>query len=104
MRSHIDSSITIACIQPDLGRESAQCAGLFDNALADYLWSRAVLLVGPTIATVGTSLQIPMAMVLDPIVHTKGWWSTARGCSLELLGAGAVLAGFFTINASSDPA
>jgi drug/metabolite transporter (DMT)-like permease len=76
-------------------------AGLFDNALGDYLWSRAVLLVGPTIATVGTSLQVPIAMVVDPLVHTKGWWSTLPVCTLELLGASAILGGFFTINAES---
>ncbi|KAK9813135.1 hypothetical protein WJX72_009645 [[Myrmecia] bisecta] len=33
------------------------CKGLFDNVLSDYLWARAVLLVGPTIATVGLSIQ-----------------------------------------------
>lgn len=34
------------------------CKGLFDNVLSDYLWARAVLLVGPTIATVGISVQV----------------------------------------------
>lgn len=39
-------------------RVSELCAGLFDNTLADYLWSRAVLLIGPTIATVALQLQV----------------------------------------------
>jgi solute carrier family 35, member F5 len=78
------------------------CAGLFDNALADYLWSRAVLLVGPTIATVGMQLQVPIAMVVDPLVHTRGWWSVRNVCMLELLGAAAILGGFFTIDAQTS--
>lgn len=71
---------------------------MFDNAIADYLWSRAVLLVGPTIATVGMSLQVPMAMLVEPLVHATGWWSRAGVCSLELLGAAGILGGFFAIN------
>lgn len=33
-------------------------AGLFDNTLADYLWSKAVILIGPTMATVALQLQV----------------------------------------------
>lgn len=84
-------------LRTDAGRR----AGLFDNALADYLWSRAVVLVGPTMATVGLSLQVPVAMVVDPIVHDHGWWSRWYSCMLELLGASAILAGFFSLNAAT---
>lgn len=81
-------------------------AGLFDNALADYLWSKAVILVGPTIATVGLSLQVPMAMVAEPLASSfgitsgAGWWSRWDVCALELLGASSILGGFFAINSS----
>ena len=78
-------------------------AGLFDNALADYLWSKAVLLVGPTIATVGLSLQVPLAMVVDPLVYSHGWWSRWDVCALEVTGGAAILGGFFTINSESKP-
>ena len=33
-------------------------AGLLDNVGADYLWARAVLLVGPTIASAGMTIQV----------------------------------------------
>lgn len=31
--------------------------GLVSNVLSDYFWARAVLLCGPTVATVGLSIQ-----------------------------------------------
>ena len=77
-------------------------AGLFDNTLSDYLWSRAVLLVGPTIATVGLQLQVPMVMAADPLLHAEGWWSRWDASVLEVGGAAAILFGFFTLNFSSD--
>ena len=43
--------------------------GLFDNVLSDYLWARAVVLTSPTVATIGLSLTIPMAIVSDGIFH-----------------------------------
>eukprot|EP00892_Ulva_mutabilis_P006361 jgi/Ulvmu1/4097/UM019_0076.1 len=75
--------------------------GLFDNTLSDYLWSRAVLLVGPTIATVGLQLQVPMVMATDPLLHEQGWWSQWNAAVLEVGGAAAILVGFFTINFNS---
>jgi drug/metabolite transporter (DMT)-like permease len=78
-----------------------QCSGLFDNALADYLWSRAILLVGPTIATVGLQLQVPVSMMLDPLVHQEGWWSRWNSCALEIFGAIIILSGFFALEVSS---
>jgi drug/metabolite transporter (DMT)-like permease len=78
-------------------------AGLFDNALADYLWSRAVLLIGPTIASVGLSLQVPIAMLVEPILISEGWWNHWLECALELTGAGAILAGFFVVTYASTP-
>ncbi|KAL8020215.1 putative solute carrier family 35 member SLC35F1/F2/F6 [Plasmopara halstedii] len=43
--------------------------GLFDNVLSDYLWARAVLLTSPTVATVGLSLTVPLAIVADFWFH-----------------------------------
>ena len=37
--------------------------GMFDNALSDYLWVRAVILTSATVATVGTGLTIPLAFL-----------------------------------------
>ena len=39
--------------------------GLVDNVLAQYLWCVGVLLTSSTVATVGLSLCIPLAMVAD---------------------------------------
>ena len=42
-----------SCVLIDLGPKSSFCcAGLFDNTLSDYLWSKAVLLIGPTLSLI----------------------------------------------------
>ena len=39
--------------------------GLFDNVLSDLLWAKAIQLTSPTLAAVGLSLTIPMALLSD---------------------------------------
>jgi solute carrier family 35 protein F5 len=66
--------------------------GLLDNVLSDYLWAKAVLLTTPTAATAGLNIQIPIAAAVDSV----------RGkvpSPLSVVGALAVLVGFFGINA-----
>ena len=41
--------------------------GLADNVLSDLLWAQAILLTSPTVATVGLSLTVPLAMLADLI-------------------------------------
>jgi len=41
--------------------------GLIDNVLSDLLWAQAILLTSPTVATIGLSLTVPMAMLADLI-------------------------------------
>ncbi|BDA40677.1 Solute carrier family 35 member F5 [Coccomyxa sp. Obi] len=77
------------------------CKGLFDNVLSDYLWARAVLLIGPTVATVGLSMQVPFAVVLDAIFKQPAWLSSASSAALTFVGAALVLTGFFGINVAS---
>lgn len=62
--------------------------GLFDNVLSDYLWAKAVLYTSPTVATVGLTLTVPFAVVLD--------WLTGAAFPdvLSASGAGLVLGGF----------
>lgn len=69
--------------------------GLFDNVLSDYLWARAVLLLGPTLATVGLSLQVPMAIVAEFFVGSATWKRSLGRTTLTLAGGGLVLGGFF---------
>eukprot|EP00891_Asterochloris_glomerata_P007550 jgi/Astpho2/7550/Aster-02456 len=71
--------------------------GLFDNVLSDYLWARAVLLIGPTIATVGLSVQIPLAVVAEMLLKSPPWLRSASSAVLILLGALAVIAGFLGV-------
>jgi solute carrier family 35, member F5 len=62
-----------------------------------------VLLIGPTIASVGLSLQVPIAMLVEPMLRAEGWWSHWLECALELTGAGGILAGFFVVTYASTP-
>lgn len=76
---------------------SLRTVGLFDNVLSDYLWARAVLLIGPTIATVGLSVQIPLAVVAEMLLKSPPWLRSASSAVLILLGALAVIAGFLGV-------
>mmetsp|Transcript_2965 Transcript_2965/g.10510 ORF Transcript_2965/g.10510 Transcript_2965/m.10510 type:complete len:363 (-) Transcript_2965:620-1708(-) len=69
--------------------------GLFDNVLSDYLWARAVLLLGPTLATVGLSLQVPMAIVAEILFGRAAWVGRVGRTFLTFLGGALVLGGFF---------
>ena len=77
----------------DLGQEltGKVFAGLLDNVLSDYLWAKAVLLTTPTAATAGLTIQVPIAGVVDSL---RGQIPSL----LNILGAVAVLLGFFGIN------
>ena len=47
-------------------------SGLSDNVLSDYLWARSVVLTSPTVATIGMSVTIPLAMLSDFLLnHVK---------------------------------
>ncbi|GAB9463196.1 Drug/metabolite transporter [Globisporangium polare] len=69
--------------------------GLFDNVLSDYLWARAVLLTSPTVATVGLSLTVPLAILADYVLHQS------PPTSVTLLASALVLSGFVLINVST---
>uniref|UniRef100_K3WL39 EamA domain-containing protein n=1 Tax=Globisporangium ultimum (strain ATCC 200006 / CBS 805.95 / DAOM BR144) TaxID=431595 RepID=K3WL39_GLOUD len=69
--------------------------GLFDNALSDYLWARAVLLTSPTVATVGLSLTVPLAILADFVFHQS------PPTLVTLLASMLVLSGFVLINVST---
>ena len=47
--------------------------GLVAYLLADYLWARAILLLGPTTATLGMSVQIPMAATVE-LLWGRAYW------------------------------
>ena len=68
--------------------------GLLDNVLSDYLWARAILLIGPTLATAGLALQVPLALVADALLRAPAWLQAAGPFALTAAGAAAILAGF----------
>ena len=71
--------------------------GLFDNVLSDYLWARAVLLTSPTVASVGLSMQIPMAAAVEAMMGRARWMDTATAAGTMLVGCGLVMAGFLGV-------
>lgn len=74
--------------------------GVLDYVLADYLWARAVLLLGPTIATLGLSIQIPMAAVADLFLGSPTWVRNGGTIAMTLLGTLLILVGFVEVNLS----
>ena len=43
---------------------------MFDQVISDYIWARAVVLTSPTVATVGMSITIPLAILSDLLIHS----------------------------------
>lgn len=70
--------------------------GFLDNAVADYLWARSVVLTSPTVATVGLGLTIPMAMLSDALLGKE--FPTI----IECFGAILVLVGFLIVSADGE--
>lgn len=66
--------------------------GFCDNVFSDYLWARAVVLTSPTVATIGMSITIPLAMTSDYLLG-KG-----SPTGVSLLGAFLVVVGFLLVN------
>ena len=62
--------------------------GLFDNVLSDLLWARSIQLTSPTLASVGLSLTIPLAVLSD--LALRGLAPRAQGG----LGAAFIFVGF----------
>eukprot|EP00199_Chlamydomonas_sp_CCMP681_P000958 CAMPEP_0119103646 /NCGR_PEP_ID=MMETSP1180-20130426/2047_1 /TAXON_ID=3052 ORGANISM="Chlamydomonas cf sp, Strain CCMP681" /NCGR_SAMPLE_ID=MMETSP1180 /ASSEMBLY_ACC=CAM_ASM_000741 /LENGTH=527 /DNA_ID=CAMNT_0007088205 /DNA_START=60 /DNA_END=1643 /DNA_ORIENTATION=+ len=73
--------------------------GLLDYVLSDYLWARAVMLLGPTVATLSLSVQIPLAATADVLLGEAPGW-THQGRTIAMTGAGVllILVGFVGIN------
>lgn len=80
--------------------------GLLDNVLSDYLWARAILLIGPTLATAGLALQVPLAVIADAMLKNPAWLNAPGPFVLTALGGSAILAGFLimTLRKAEDSA
>lgn len=76
--------------------------GLFDNALSDFLWAKAVVLTTPTLATLGLSLTVPLAFCIDAV---SGKLDTqASSLSLKTIGAVTISVSFLLASTRDDPA
>ncbi|KAL6766447.1 hypothetical protein ACKKBG_A36035 [Auxenochlorella protothecoides x Auxenochlorella symbiontica] len=71
--------------------------GLLDNVLSDYLWARAILLIGPTLATAGLSLQIPLAVTADALFRSPAWLRAFWPLVLTAAGGLTILVGFLAM-------
>lgn len=71
-------------------------SGLFNNVISDYLWARSVVLTSSTVATVGLSITIPLAMVSDLLVHNEA------PTGLSGVGAALVIVGFCLVNLTRE--
>jgi solute carrier family 35 protein F5 len=60
--------------------------GLFDQVLSDYIWARAVVLTSPTVATVGMSITIPLAIMSDLVFKGIPLTLPSVGGSLFVIG------------------
>lgn len=59
---------------------------------------------GPTVATMGLSLQVPIAVTMDAVLRDPSWLHHLRAACLTMAGAVLVLAGVVGINLVSSGA
>lgn len=69
-----------------------------DYVLADYTWARAALLLGPTAATLGMNVQIPIATLGDFVLGHPHWLDSTSAIVLTAVGTVAILGGVICIN------
>lgn len=65
--------------------------------------AKAVFLVGPTMATLGLSVQIPIAAAAEALLGTPAWTRDGRTVGLTLLGTSMILAGFIGVHRAVAP-
>mmetsp|Transcript_42545 Transcript_42545/g.70997 ORF Transcript_42545/g.70997 Transcript_42545/m.70997 type:complete len:422 (-) Transcript_42545:50-1315(-) len=72
--------------------------GLFDNVFSDYLWVRAVLLVGPTVASAGMAIQVPIAIFVEILIGHADWIHQYVSASLMIGGGITIVSGFLAVS------
>lgn len=70
--------------------------GIFDNVISDYFWARAVVLTSPTVATIGMSITIPLAMISDYFIDAKS------PTYISGIGSVLVVLGFILVNINNE--
>lgn len=69
-----------------------------DYVLADYTWARAVLLLGPTVATLGMAVQVPLATAADAVLGHPHFMDSWNAVALTSVGSLLILGGVGGIN------
>lgn len=72
--------------------------GIFDNVLSEIFWAKAILLVGPTVATAGLSLQVPVAFIISLLIGRLNLVEEPLTAVAMLAGAVVILLGFYDLN------
>ncbi len=72
------------------------------SCLARLAFLGVVAYAGPTVATAGLSMQVPIAVVLDVLFRSPAWLGSVGPAVLTFAGGALILAGFFGINLSSE--
>eukprot|EP00201_Polytomella_parva_P007557 CAMPEP_0175061278 /NCGR_PEP_ID=MMETSP0052_2-20121109/13495_1 /TAXON_ID=51329 ORGANISM="Polytomella parva, Strain SAG 63-3" /NCGR_SAMPLE_ID=MMETSP0052_2 /ASSEMBLY_ACC=CAM_ASM_000194 /LENGTH=115 /DNA_ID=CAMNT_0016327113 /DNA_START=881 /DNA_END=1228 /DNA_ORIENTATION=- len=76
--------------------------GLVDYVLSDYLWILAVMLLSPTIATLGLAIQIPIASAIE-LALGRATWARRPGTAIKtVVGTTVILISFVLINLKED--
>ncbi|GHP03532.1 hypothetical protein PPROV_000228700 [Pycnococcus provasolii] len=76
----------------------ALAKGLFDNVLSDYMWARAVLLCGPTVATVSLTAQVPLSVLGEIFLGKFHFISDVLPALSMVVGTFSICGGVFAIN------
>ena len=66
--------------------------GFFFTVVSDFLWAQSVLYTSPLIATLGLTLNIPLAMLYDAFAHGKHFGI------VYIMGSLLVFCGFVAVN------
>ena len=70
--------------------------GICNSVLSDYLWARAVILTSATVATIGMSFTIPLAIISDYFIQHKA------PTLFSVFGALFVVIGFMLVNVTRE--
>lgn len=94
---HLLGSFDLLSLEP-VAVGLAVVNGLLDYVLADYTMARAVLLLSPTVATLGASIQVPLATAADLVLGQPHWIDSRKAIGLTAAGTFLVLGGVGGIN------
>ena len=82
----------------------SQAVASQENGLKSTSSNKQHWCAGPTVATVGLSVQVPMAVAAEGVFGSPEWLHSHTSAALMMLGAIAVLVGFMGVSLSNTSA